>query len=112
MTKIVKDSPGGAPGYEWKKAGDVVDVPEDLAAELLAIPDGGFSEPGTEVKPEPESAVTEPAPEAVAPVVEDGRVATVNPAAVNGHVPEPDGELADVDPEQAKRKPRASHHKP
>jgi hypothetical protein len=36
-------TPGAAPGgYVWDTPADVVDVPDDLAAELLAIPRGGF----------------------------------------------------------------------
>lgn len=30
-------------GYQWNKNGEVVEVRDDHAAELLAIPDGGFS---------------------------------------------------------------------
>ncbi|WP_438489577.1 hypothetical protein [Streptomyces sp. S186] len=37
--------PGGAPGgYEWNSDQDVVEVPDDLGAELVAVPDAGFVE--------------------------------------------------------------------
>lgn len=36
--------PGSAPGHEWKKAGDVVEVDDALGQELVAIPGGGFYE--------------------------------------------------------------------
>ncbi|MFD7016134.1 hypothetical protein [Streptomyces sp. NPDC059928] len=36
--------PGSAPGHEWTKADDVVEVDDDLGQELVAIPDGGFYE--------------------------------------------------------------------
>jgi hypothetical protein len=54
MTLIRKDTPGSAPGgYEWSIPDDEVDVPRELAGELIAIPDGGFHEVGDEVLPEP-----------------------------------------------------------
>ena len=56
-------------GFTWANDGDVVDVPDDLGAELLAIPGGGFSyvEPDAEpADPAPDTtkgkAGTEPAP--------------------------------------------------
>jgi hypothetical protein len=37
--------PGAAPGgHTWDSDTDEVEVPDDLAAELLAIPGGGFAE--------------------------------------------------------------------
>jgi hypothetical protein len=37
--------PGGAPGgFVWETDQDVVEVPDDLGLELVAIPDAGFSE--------------------------------------------------------------------
>ncbi|MEE6264876.1 hypothetical protein V2E29_04345 [Streptomyces diastatochromogenes] len=37
--------PGGAPGgYEWNSDQDVVEVPDDLGVELVAVPDAGFAE--------------------------------------------------------------------
>jgi len=45
MTQLRKDQPGSAPGgYTWEGPDDVVDVPPDLAHELLRQPDGGFHE--------------------------------------------------------------------
>lgn len=38
-------APGSAPGgYSWTTAEDAVDVPDDLAVQLLEIRDAGFSE--------------------------------------------------------------------
>lgn len=55
-----KDQAGAAPGYTWENAGDVHEVDDHLAYQLLAIPDGGFSEaaqpePVAEPEPTPES---------------------------------------------------------
>ncbi|GGX40655.1 hypothetical protein [Streptomyces noursei] len=37
--------PGSAPGgYEWNKPDDSVEVPDDLALELVEIPGAGFEE--------------------------------------------------------------------
>jgi hypothetical protein len=44
---IRKETPGSAPGFEWTEAGQVHDVPDHLALELLNEPHrsaGGFSE--------------------------------------------------------------------
>lgn len=49
--------PGSAPGHEWKKAGDVVEVDDALGQELVAIPGGGFYEVT------PDAEVAEPAAE-------------------------------------------------
>lgn len=39
----IKGLPGAAPGgLSWTSADDVVEVDDDLAASLLAIPDAGF----------------------------------------------------------------------
>lgn len=67
---IRKARAGSVPGHTWKKDGDVVEVEDYLAEELLLIPNGGFSiaeapeqpeeapekapEPEPEEKPEPE----------------------------------------------------------
>lgn len=54
--KLCNDKAASAPGgYEWK-GGDCVDVPDDEAAALLAIKDGGFyvSDPKHKVAPDPE----------------------------------------------------------
>jgi hypothetical protein len=47
---------GSAPGLTWEKDGDVLEVEEALAEQLLRIPNGGFSiaEPPVD-EPEPES---------------------------------------------------------
>lgn len=55
-------------GFTWDADGAVVEVPDEVAAELVAIPDGGFaivSAPGveTEVEPDNPQSVTEPAPD-------------------------------------------------
>lgn len=50
-------------GHTWENDGDAVDVPYDLAMELLAIKGGGFYVPG----PEPSRAKTPPARPAAAP---------------------------------------------
>lgn len=42
---------GSAPGYTWEHDGQVIDVDDDLAYELLRIPRGGFS---VAEEPEPE----------------------------------------------------------
>lgn len=46
-----RNVPGAAPGgYTWGSAEDVVEVPDPLGADLLAIPGAGFTEaaaPGT-----------------------------------------------------------------
>jgi hypothetical protein len=40
--RVKNDNPAGAPGdYEWS-GGDVVEVPDELAQEICAIPGGGF----------------------------------------------------------------------
>ena len=52
---IRKAHAGSAPGYTWENDGDVIEVDDYLAWELLDIPNGGFSE----VAPPP------PAPEPV-----------------------------------------------
>lgn len=61
---------GGA--YTWKADGAVIDVPPDLAQDLLSIRGAGFSEAGPEpvTEPAPAAEVTEPAPKAKAPVAE------------------------------------------
>lgn len=39
-----KEKAGSTIGHVWENDGDVHDVPDQLAAELLAIPGGGFTE--------------------------------------------------------------------
>ncbi|MEV8523135.1 hypothetical protein AB0451_03105 [Streptomyces sp. NPDC052000] len=81
--------PGSAPGHEWKKAGDVVEVDDDLGQELVAIPDGGFYEV---VPTAAEDHVDSPEPE-------HGEAADENPAPDEA---EGDQEVA---PEEPKRRP-------
>lgn len=54
-------------GFTWDADGAVVEVPDEVAAELVAIPDGGFTivdapAAAAEVAPPDSQAVTEPAP--------------------------------------------------
>jgi hypothetical protein len=49
---VRKAESGSAPGFTWHHPGDVHEVPDDLAWELLGIPGGGFSEAGP---PRPEA---------------------------------------------------------
>lgn len=56
MARVSKDSAGSVSGgYAWDKAGAVIDVPDAIATQLLAIPGGGF-------KTVPEDAVLTPPP--------------------------------------------------
>lgn len=60
-----KDQAGSAPGHTWEKPGDVVEVDDELAYQLLAIPYGGFSEsepPEPESDPEPDPDGEDDAP--------------------------------------------------
>lgn len=58
--------------YTWKTDGAVIDVPPDLAQDLLSIRGAGFTEAGPEpvTEPAPAAEVTEPAAKAKAPVNE------------------------------------------
>ncbi|MBX7464967.1 hypothetical protein K1Y80_02575 [Streptomyces sp. MAG02] len=68
--KVGRKWPGSAPGHEWKKADDVVEVDDRLGQELVAIPGGGFYEVvptssdvrGKDPEPDP-SAKDTPAPD-------------------------------------------------
>lgn len=51
-----KEKAGNAPGYTWENDGDVLEVPDELGLDLVAIPDGGFSEAA------PPDDVPDPAP--------------------------------------------------
>jgi hypothetical protein len=43
MLHVRKDRAGSTSyGYEWTADGQVVQVPDEVAADLVAIPDGGF----------------------------------------------------------------------
>lgn len=62
---VRKAQAGSAPGHTWEKDGDVLEVDDDLAWDLLAIPNGGFTEadaPAAEPEPEPEPPAEEEAP--------------------------------------------------
>lgn len=62
MVWLKKKSAGAAPGYTWERDGDVLDVDEALALELLERPGDEF----TEGEPPAESSkteVTEPEPQ-------------------------------------------------
>lgn len=50
---VRKDKAGSAPGYTWDKDGQVLEVPDALGADLVAIPGGGFTEiaPGNADEP-------------------------------------------------------------
>lgn len=39
-----KAQAGNIPGHQWEHDGQVIEVDDELAWDLLAIPDGGFSE--------------------------------------------------------------------
>jgi hypothetical protein len=41
---VRKEKAGSAPGITWDNDGDVQEVPDDLALQLLEIPGGGFTE--------------------------------------------------------------------
>jgi hypothetical protein len=91
MPYVRKNTAGSSShGYVWPEDGAVVEMPHEHAEELLVITDGGFSladgpsGPGpddedevlTEVLPEPDEPVTEPAPDEAsvkAPVRRGGR---------------------------------------
>lgn len=62
MVQIAKDEPGEAAGYRWRKAAEVVDVPEHIASTLLIIP--GFRLIGRESPIDQAATVTvdEPVP--------------------------------------------------
>jgi hypothetical protein len=79
MIRLRKDRAGtcslGTPNYTWEQDGDVVDVEDHHAVELLRIPDGGFhvvnppAEPADEDQAESEASLDE-APAAPAQVTE------------------------------------------
>lgn len=41
---VRKEQAGSAPGHTWEEDGQVIEVDDELAEQLLAIPNGGFSE--------------------------------------------------------------------
>lgn len=68
MAHLSKDAPGTAAGrsggadwtFTWDEAGQVKEVPDDVALDLARIPDGGYHLVEPPAEPEP---VEEPAPE-------------------------------------------------
>lgn len=40
--RVRKRNPGASPGYVWAEAGTVLDIPTEVAAELIAINPGEF----------------------------------------------------------------------
>ena len=58
---LKKAQAGNAPGYEWTEDGQVIEVDDELAEQLLRIPEGGFSE-ALPTEPE-EPPAPQPAPE-------------------------------------------------
>jgi hypothetical protein len=82
MVWLRKEKAGSASGgLVWPADGAVIDVPEDRAAELLAIPDGGITEaPGHE--PEHEGDPDKPPTvEAIVETPTEGTPAKTAPAA-------------------------------
>jgi hypothetical protein len=61
MAQVSCDMPSSFRGYRWHHAGDAVEMPDEEAAELLAIagPHGGYA---IAPKRAARKAVTEPAP--------------------------------------------------
>lgn len=55
--------PGAAPGgYTWDTDTDEVEVPDDLAAELLGIPGAGFAEVATDDEADSDTPVRDDSP--------------------------------------------------
>lgn len=64
---IRKALAGNIPGYSWETNGDVLDIPDDLAQEILRIPQGGFTVawnrwPAQDVTPEDQEPVRDEVP--------------------------------------------------
>jgi hypothetical protein len=57
---LKKDKAGSAPGHTWDEDGQVLWVEDELATELLNIPQGGFSEASA---PEPKEQTPKESPE-------------------------------------------------
>lgn len=68
---IRKEQAGSAPGHTWEKDGDVIEVADHIAWQLLNIPNGGFSETEPPV-PAPEPADEPETPQDVDPVRKKG----------------------------------------
>jgi hypothetical protein len=62
VAQVTSDTPSAFRGYQWPHAGALVEMPDEEAAELLAIagPDGGYVI--VPAKRPAKKAVTEPAP--------------------------------------------------
>lgn len=74
MVWLKKKHAGGAPGLTWESDGDVLDVPLDLALELLERPGDEFTEgepPDGDGEPE-KTEIDEPDPDAAS----DGETAS------------------------------------
>lgn len=89
MVPLRKARAGGTSlGFDWPTDGSVVEVPDDVAVELLAIKDGTFTV--AEVQP-----VTDPTPEpdpAPAPAIEPAP----GPSEITEPEPDPDESVAEV----------------
>ena len=59
MVWIRKEKAGNAPGVEWPEDGAVVEVPDDLAEELLRIDGFTRAEAPEKPKPRPRKTVAE-----------------------------------------------------
>ena len=57
-----KAQAGSAPGHTWDHDGQVVEVADELAWQLLSIPGGGFSEALPMPEPQEEESSEEEAP--------------------------------------------------
>jgi hypothetical protein len=108
MLPVRKDRAGtSSGGYEWKNDGEIVEVDEQHAAELMRIPNGGFSI----VFPDEDQAEAEAEQvEAPAPIP----AAALNPPAEShapAEVPAAAKAQADTIPAAAKAKPASSRAK-
>jgi hypothetical protein len=86
-----KANAGSAPGYTWKRDGDAIEVPDDLALELMERPGGEFTEVPVDeipvaVEPVPVPVVTPPVDPAAGDSGTGGAPEGENPDAAN-----PDG---------------------
>lgn len=60
---IRKDRAGSIPGHTWEKDGDIVEIEDHLAEQLLLIPGGGFSIAAAPPAPEEDETPAEGEPE-------------------------------------------------
>jgi hypothetical protein len=82
MAQVISEIPSSFRGYRWQHAGDSVEMPDDEAAELLAIagPAGGYAV--APPKKTARKAVSEPAPKGgFSEVAPEGGVAETRPKA-------------------------------